>query len=97
MDFWLKELSKINAPAELPEIKLTRAKDGKTFKGPGSVARDPDGQLRLKLYSPGEFKDGFGLIDLPPGTVIPRQDLFDLEAVDMVTLGGPMGSGRTRT
>jgi hypothetical protein len=83
MDFWLKELSKINAPAELPEIKLTRAKDGKTFKGPGSVARDPDGQLRLKLYSPGEFKDGFGLIDLPPGTVIPRQDLFDLEAVDM--------------
>lgn len=83
MDFWLKELSKVNAPAELPEIKLTRAKDGKTFKGPGSISRVTDGQLRLKLYSPGEFKDGFGLIDLPAGTVIPRADLFDVEAVDM--------------
>lgn len=83
MDFWLKELSKVNAPAELPEITLTRARDGKVFKGPGSVNRDIEGRLRLKLYSLGEIKGGFGLIDLPPGTVVPRQDLFDLEAVDM--------------
>lgn len=81
--FWLKELATTDTSAELPVITLTRARDGKTFKGPGSVVRGVDGRLRLKLYSSAEFKDGLGLIDSPAGTLVPKQDLFELDAVDM--------------
>lgn len=83
MDFWLKQLAETNGITELPKIELSRPKDGRSFVGPGSLTRDDDGQLRLKVYAPADARAAFGLVDGPAGTLVPRQDLFELNATDM--------------
>jgi hypothetical protein len=83
MDFWLQGIEQQDVSVEFPEITLTRARDSKTYKGPGSVLRTASGGLALKLYSQFNFKEAFQFERSPAGTLVPKADLFDLEGVDM--------------
>lgn len=83
IEFWLESLQRVDDPAEFPQITLTRASDGTSYTGPGSVVRKASGELAMKCYSKADFRESLNRRPDAPGVLIPPSNLFEMDALDM--------------